>query len=122
MKSSRFFLLILTVSLAVFSCGKPGADPDDLPDFNPGGNSQKEDPLPDTGVLPSKDGFLAMGFVKDAETGNGIPNVVVSDGWNCVKTDSVQTRDRLIILVHNILETIRWWQLVHPGIETDLLV
>ena len=88
MKSSRFFLLILTVSLAVFSCGKPGADPDDLPDFNPGGNSQKEDPLPDTGVLPSKDGFLAMGFVKDAETGNGIPNVVVSDGWNCVKTDS----------------------------------
>ena len=83
----RFLLLGLTVILAVFSCGKPAADPDDLPEFNPN-KPQKEDPLPDAGTLSPKDGFLAMGFVLDAETGKGIPNVVVSDGWNCVKTDS----------------------------------
>lgn len=88
MKSSRIFFLILTASLAVFSCGSPGADPDDIPEFKPNEKPSIVDPVPEAGVVPPKDGFLAMGFVKDAETGNGIPNVVVSDGWNCVKTDS----------------------------------
>lgn len=86
MRSNRFPLLLLAVALAVLGCGKPHVNPDDIPDFNPW-KPQTEDPLPDSGELPARDGFLAMGFVLDEETGNGIPDVVVSDGWNCVKTD-----------------------------------
>ena len=85
MKKSRFFLPILTLILSVLSCGKPGTGNEDIPDFDPNGGSQKEETVPD--VLKPKEGFLAMGYVKDAETGKGIPNVVVSDGWNCVKTN-----------------------------------
>lgn len=41
---------------------------------------------PTTGVLDDKPGMLAKGFVTDATSGEGIADVVVSDGINCVKT------------------------------------
>jgi len=89
MKQFRLFLPLLTLVLSVLSCGKPETGTKENPVVEPGGGSQKEEPVPtpDPNVLSPKVGFLAMGYVKDAETGKGIPDVVVSDGWNCVKTD-----------------------------------
>ena len=81
-------LLSCMVALSVFSCGSPGVDLDDIPEFKPGEKPSIVDPVPESGTLTPRDGFLAMGVVKDADTGEGIPNVVVSDGWNCVRTDS----------------------------------
>lgn len=81
-------LLCWTAALSVFSCGSPGVDLDDIPEFKKEEKSPEVDPVPVPGTLTPKDGFLAMGVVKDAETGKGIPDVVVSDGWNCVRTDS----------------------------------
>lgn len=72
--------LIVALLLAVCSCQKENGNDDWV---LPGQGQEKKPSV----TLDDKAGYYAKGIVSDASTNEGIPDVVVSDGINCVKTD-----------------------------------